>query len=68
VTRQPEMAVRSAALEGRSSFEARFARAFGISANALVPEMAETGFRPYALMLFSRTTWPQMLTCLAKNA
>src|SRR6266545_6715978 len=22
---------------------------------------------PYALILFSRTTWPQMLTCLAKN-
>jgi hypothetical protein len=21
----------------------------------------------YALMLFSRTTWPQVLTCLAKN-
>src|SRR5437762_425411 len=26
-----------------------------------------TGVRRYALMLFSRTTWPQMLTCLAKN-
>jgi NADPH:quinone reductase len=29
---------------GRSSFEARFARAFGISANALIPEMTENKF------------------------
>ena len=30
-------------------------------------EKRVSGFRRYALMLFSRTTWPQTLTCLAKN-
>jgi hypothetical protein len=28
---------------------------------------ARQSLRPYALMLFSPTTWPQMLTCLAKT-